>query len=84
MTARPLTVRLLGAALALGLALTACGSDDASATTEAATAYDVFFGTNSQYQDLPGKISQVDGTWVVSRAEFCGFMSSARVTCPAA
>ena len=45
--------------------------------------YDVYFGTNKQYSDLAGSIGSVGDTWIVSRAEFCGFMQSARTPCPA-
>ena len=43
--------------------------------------YDVYFGTTQQYKSLKGAIEQRSGTWTVTRAEFCGFMSSARVPC---
>ena len=49
----------------------------------AAVTYDVYFGTNKQYGDMTGAIDRTGGTWVVSRAEFCGFMQSARTPCPA-
>jgi iron complex transport system substrate-binding protein len=48
----------------------------------ATVTYDVMFGDSAAYTDLSGLISLVDGTWVVSRAEFCGFMASARNACP--
>jgi iron complex transport system substrate-binding protein len=44
---------------------------------------DVMFGESAAYTDLTGEISNVGGTWTVSRAEFCGFMASARNACPA-
>lgn len=43
--------------------------------------YDVNFGENPAYSDLTGTAVLVDGIWTVSRDEFCGFMSSARVAC---
>lgn len=49
----------------------------------ATVTYDVMFGTSPAYADQEGTISLVDGTWVVSRDEFCGFMASARNACPA-
>lgn len=51
--------------------------------TTASLVYDVYFGTNPQYRDQKGTASFVDGTWKVSRAEFCSFMTSARNPCPA-
>jgi iron complex transport system substrate-binding protein len=45
--------------------------------------YDVMFGGTAAYTALTGEIALIDGTWVVSRAEFCGFMASARNACPA-
>jgi iron complex transport system substrate-binding protein len=45
--------------------------------------YDVYFGTTQQYKALKGSIEQRAGTWTVTRAEFCSFMSSARNPCPA-
>ena len=49
----------------------------------ATVTYDVMFGGSAAYTALTGSISLIDGTWVVSRAEFCGFMASARNACPA-
>jgi iron complex transport system substrate-binding protein len=49
----------------------------------AAVTYDVYFGTTKQYSSLPGTIENRDGTWMVSRDEFCGFMASARTPCAA-
>jgi iron complex transport system substrate-binding protein len=43
--------------------------------------YDVNFGENSAYSNQTGRATLVDGVWRVSRDEFCGFMSSARVSC---
>jgi iron complex transport system substrate-binding protein len=50
----------------------------------ATVTYDVLFGGNPAYEGQTGTIELVDGTWVVSRDEFCSFMSSARTPCPAA
>ncbi len=63
----------------ISLAPTAVAVDGDSATVT----YDVMFGDRAAYSDLEGVITLVDGTWVVPRAEFCTFMSSARITCPA-
>jgi iron complex transport system substrate-binding protein len=49
----------------------------------ATVTYDVMFGATAAYTALTGSIELVDGTWIVSRAEFCGFMASARNACPA-
>jgi iron complex transport system substrate-binding protein len=49
----------------------------------ASVTYDVMFGETAAYTALNGVISLVDGTWVVSRSEFCTFMGSARNPCPA-
>jgi iron complex transport system substrate-binding protein len=49
----------------------------------ATVTYDVTFGGTAAYTALTGEIELIDGTWVVSRAEFCGFMASARNACPA-
>lgn len=51
--------------------------------TTATVTYDVLFGGNAAYTALVGRIDLVDGTWVVGRDEFCGFMASARNACPA-
>jgi hypothetical protein len=48
----------------------------------ATVTYDVLFAGNVAYEDLTGEITLVDGTWVVPRASFCSFMSSARTACP--
>jgi iron complex transport system substrate-binding protein len=48
----------------------------------ATVADDVMFGDSAAYTDLSGLIPRVDGTWVVSRTEFCTFMASARNACP--
>lgn len=56
---------------------------DVTIDGEAATVtYDVLFGENPAYTDLSGTMTLVDGTWTVSRDEFCGFMASARTPCP--
>ncbi|MEO1057299.1 MAG: ABC transporter substrate-binding protein [Actinomycetota bacterium] len=49
---------------------------------QAIVTYDVYFGENAAYTALEGEMSLIDGTWTVSRAEFCGFMASARNPCP--
>lgn len=49
----------------------------------AVVTYDVMFGDTAAYTALQGEIALVDGTWTVSRMEFCGFMASARNACPA-
>lgn len=48
----------------------------------ATVTYDVYFGESAAYTDLSGEIALVDGTWTVSRDEFCSFMASARNSCP--
>lgn len=48
----------------------------------AAVTYDVIFGTAVAYAALSGEAVRVDGRWIVSKAEFCGFMASARTPCP--
>jgi iron complex transport system substrate-binding protein len=48
-----------------------------------AVTYDVYFGTTQQYKALKGAIELRSGTWTVTRAEFCSFMTSARTPCPA-
>jgi iron complex transport system substrate-binding protein len=48
----------------------------------ATVTYDVMFGDAAAYSDLTGTMSLIDGTWTVSREEFCGFMASARNPCP--
>ncbi|MXZ68913.1 MAG: hypothetical protein F4Z17_08050 [Acidimicrobiia bacterium] len=44
--------------------------------------YNVLFGGSVTYSDLAGDAVKVDGVWMVSRDRFCGFMASARVSCP--
>ncbi len=48
----------------------------------ATVTYDVMFGGTAAYSDMTGVVALVDDTWVVSRAEFCTFMASARNACP--
>ncbi len=43
--------------------------------------YDVLFGGSPAYTDLEGAISLVDGTWVVGRDTYCGFLAQARTPC---
>lgn len=43
--------------------------------------YDVLFGGSAAYTDLQGVIDLVDGTWVVSRDAYCGFLAQARTPC---
>ncbi len=47
----------------------------------ASITYDVEFSGNAAYRDLVGTIELVDGTWVVSRDEYCGILTSARSAC---
>lgn len=47
----------------------------------ATVTYDVLFGKSSAYQDLTRTITLIDSTWVVSRADYCDFLSSARAPC---
>lgn len=49
---------------------------------QATVTYDVLFGGTVAYPNLSGDAIKTDGVWVVSRDRFCGFMSSARVSCP--
>lgn len=44
--------------------------------------YNVMFGEQAAYSDLAGDAVRIDGVWSVTRARFCAFMSSARVSCP--
>lgn len=48
----------------------------------ATVTYDVTFAGQVAYGELDGTLQRVDGVWVVSHEEFCGFMSSARNPCP--
>jgi hypothetical protein len=47
----------------------------------AAITYKVLFAGTSPYPEQEGTIQRVDGAWVVSRDEFCGFMTMARNPC---
>lgn len=49
---------------------------------EAEVTYDVLFGGSAAYSDMTGDAVLRDGVWMVTRARFCAFMSSARVSCP--
>jgi len=48
----------------------------------AAITYDVRFGGQPAYAGQTGSVQRVDGSWQVSREEFCGFMAAARNPCP--
>ncbi|MEM7338721.1 MAG: iron-siderophore ABC transporter substrate-binding protein [Actinomycetota bacterium] len=43
--------------------------------------YDVIFGENAAYNDLSREITLIDGTWVVSRDDYCDFLATARTPC---
>ncbi len=43
--------------------------------------YDVLFGESAAYRDLMGVIDLIEGTWVVSRDTYCGFLAQARTPC---
>ena len=47
----------------------------------ASVTYDVLFGGKPAYEALTGTAVRQNGAWVVTREEFCGFMSSARTPC---
>ena len=47
----------------------------------ATVTYNVLFGGAAAYQDLKGTLELVEGTWVVSRESYCGFLASARTPC---
>lgn len=49
---------------------------------EADVTYDVLFGGSAAYTDMSGGAVLREGVWMVTRARFCAFMSSARVSCP--
>lgn len=49
---------------------------------EAEVTYDVLFGGSAAYTDMSGDAVLREGVWMVTRARFCAFMSSARVSCP--
>jgi iron complex transport system substrate-binding protein len=49
----------------------------------ATVTYDILFGgTSAGYPLQNGTLTKVDGTWVVSRDQFCSYMASARLSCP--
>jgi len=50
---------------------------------EADVVYDLLFGGNPTYPDLPGTAVLTADGWKVPRTVFCDLMSSARVGCPA-
>ncbi len=47
----------------------------------ATVTYNVLFGGTTAYEDLSGTLELVEGTWVVSRESYCGFLASARTPC---
>ena len=47
----------------------------------AVVTYNVLFGGSAAYEDLTGEIVLVDGTWMVTRETYCGFLASARTPC---
>lgn len=47
----------------------------------ATVTYDVLFAEATAYEDQVGMLERVDGTWVVSRETYCGFLASARTPC---
>ena len=47
----------------------------------AAATYDVTFAGQIAYEDQQGTVERVNGTWTVTRDEFCGFMAAARNPC---
>ena len=49
--------------------------------TVATVIYDVFFGDSPAYTGLDRTISLLDGVWVVSEADYCDFLASARTPC---
>lgn len=44
--------------------------------------YDVNFAGTEAYGDQTGRVVRADGSWTVSREQFCAFMASARTPCP--
>lgn len=55
---------------------------DANIAGDVATVtYDVLFGGKAAYRDLSGAVERVDGSWIVSRDTYCGFLASARTPC---
>jgi len=61
----------------ISLEPTAAEIDGDSATIT----YNVLFAGNTAYEDQIGMLERVDGTWVVSRETYCGFLASARTPC---
>ncbi len=61
----------------ISLEPTAAEVDGDSATVT----YNVLFGATVAYEDLSGTLQRVDGSWVVSRESYCGFLASARTRC---
>lgn len=49
--------------------------------TTADVVYSLLFGGAPAYSDIDGSLERVDDTWVVTEAEFCGFLASARTPC---
>ena len=47
----------------------------------AAVTYHVTFAGQIAYEDQEGTVERVNGTWTVTRDEFCGFMAAARNPC---
>ena len=50
--------------------------------TAATVTYDVLFADAVAYADLTGEAVNVDGQWLVTKDQFCGFMATARTPCP--
>jgi iron complex transport system substrate-binding protein len=61
----------------IAMDVTAVAVDGDTATVT----YDILFGGNPAYSDLSGTLVRTDGTWTVTRDEFCSFMASARTPC---
>jgi iron complex transport system substrate-binding protein len=49
--------------------------------TTASVVYSLLFGGAPAYSDIDGSLTRVDDTWIVTEAEFCGFLASARTPC---
>ncbi len=47
----------------------------------AVVTYNVLFAGSAAYEDLTGEVVLVDGTWMVTREAYCGFLASARTAC---
>ena len=47
----------------------------------AVVTYNVLFAGSAAYEDLTGELVLVDGTWMIARETFCGFLVSARTPC---